>query len=142
MKKIPNRYGFGFLSEQHIEAIEQKTNNKKRNTAPTNELTKQVMKAIRASGGYAVRINTTGFYKEDLGKWINGTTTKGTADVHACLFGKHLSLEIKVGNDTQSEDQKDIENQVLASGGVYLIVRTYEGFMTWLQTFKKECSYE
>lgn len=142
MKKIPNRYGFGFLSEQHIEAIEQKTNNKKRNTAPTNELTKQVMKAIRASGGYAVRINTTGFYKEDLGKWINGTTTKGTADIHACLFGKHLSLEIKVGNDTQSEDQKDIERQVLASGGVYLLVRTLEGFMTWLQTFKQQCNHE
>jgi hypothetical protein len=142
MKKIPNRYGFGFLSEQHIEAVEQKTKNKKRNTAPTNELTKQVIKAIRASGGYAVRINTTGFYKEDLGKWINGTTTKGTADVHACLFGKHLSLEIKVGSDTQSEDQKDIENQVLASGGVYLLVKTLEGFMAWLQNFKKECSHE
>lgn len=142
MKKIPNRYGFGFLSEQHIEAIEQKTNNKKRNTAPTNELTKQVMKAIRASGGYAVRVNTTGFYKEDLGKWINGTTTKGTADIHACLFGKHLSLEIKVGNDTQSEDQKDIEKQVLASGGVYLLVKTLEGFMTWLQTFKQQCNHE
>lgn len=142
MKKIPNRYGVGFLSEQHIEAVEQKAKKKKRNTAPTNELTKQVMKAIRASGGYAVRVNTTGFYKEDLGKWINGTTTKGTADVHACLFGKHLSLEIKVGNDTQSEDQKDIEKQVLASGGVYLLVRTLEGFMTWLQTFKQQCSHE
>ncbi len=142
MKKVPNRYGFGFLSEQHIEAIEQKTNNKKRNTAPTNELTKQVMKAIRASGGYAVRVNTTGFYKEDIGKWVNGTTTKGTADVHACLFGKHLSLEIKVGNDTQSEDQKDIEKQVLASGGVYLLVRTLEGFITWLQNFKQQCNYE
>ena len=142
MKKIPNRYGFGFLSEQHIEAIEQKTKNKKRNTAPTNELTKQVMKAIRASGGYAVRINTTGFYKEDLGKWINGTTSKGTADVHACIFGKHLSLEIKVGSDTQSDDQKNIENEVLASGGVYLIVRTLEEFRAWLQNFKKDCRHE
>lgn len=142
MKKIPNRYGFGFLSEQHIEAIEQKAKKKKRNTAPTNELTKQVMKVIRESGGYAVRINTTGFYKEDLGKWINGTTTKGTSDIHACIFGKHLSLEIKVGSDTQSDDQKNIENAVLASGGVYLIVRTLEEFRAWLQNFKKECSHE
>ena len=142
MKKIPNTYGFGFLSVQHIEAIEQKTKNKKLNTAPTNELTKQVIKAIRASGGYAVRINTIGFYKEDLGKWINGTTSKGTADVHACIFGKHLSLEIKVGSDTQSDDQKNIENEVLASGGVYLIVRTLEEFRAWLQNFKKDCRHE
>jgi hypothetical protein len=42
----------------------------------------------------------------------------------------------------QNEDQKNIENQVLVSGGIYLLVRTLEGFMTWLQTFKQQCSHE
>jgi len=65
-----------------------------------NDLTKAICDYIRLSGGYATQINTTGQLRG--GKWISGTTKKGTADIHAVYHGHHQSIEIKIGKDLQS----------------------------------------
>ena len=75
-----------------------------------NGLTKCIIDYIRFSGGYATRINTTGQMRQ--GKWVKGTTSKGTADIHACLIGVHYSIEVKIGKDRLSEYQKDTQRKV------------------------------
>ncbi|MBT4402013.1 MAG: hypothetical protein HOK84_14205 [Bacteroidetes bacterium] len=92
-----------------------------------NGLTKCIIDYIRFSGGYATRINTTGQMRQ--GKWVKGTTSKGTADIHACLIGVHYSIEVKIGKDRLSEYQKDTQRKVESAGGIYMIARNFEGFV-------------
>jgi hypothetical protein len=102
-----------------------------------NGLTKCILDYIRLSGGYAVRINSQGQYNERLGQWTKGTTTRGTADIHACLNGKHLSIEIKVGRDQQSDHQKEAQNEIEQAGGLYFIARNFQAFADWLSGKRK-----
>jgi len=80
-----------------------------------NGLTKAICDYIRLSGGYATRINTTGQLRG--GKWIPGTTRKGTADIHAVYKGYHLSIEVKIGKDRQSIQQRQTEEEEATRAG-------------------------
>ena len=107
-----------------------------------NGLTKCVTRCIELHGGYATRIQSQGQYNEHLGRWTKGTTRKGTADIHAVVSGHHLSIEIKIGNDRISTDQRKTASQIEQAGGCYYVARSYESFWTWFQvllsTTKKE----
>lgn len=102
----------------------------------TNGLTKCIIDFIRLSGGYAERINTQGQYNEKLGIWTKGNTRKGTADIHACLSGRHLSIEVKKGYDRQSEHQQKIQKEVQRARGIYFIVKDFEQFINELKRLK------
>jgi len=101
-----------------------------------NGLTKAICDYIRLSGGYATRINTTGQIR--AGKWIPGTTRKGTADVHAVWNGIHLSIEVKIGRDRQSIYQKRTQEEVNRAGGIYFIAKDFQSFYEWIRNIKKE----
>ena len=102
----------------------------------TNTLTSAVIQYIVLSGGYAVRINTQGQYDEKRKMWRPSTTRKGTADIHACYKGRHISIEIKTGRDKQSEEQKQTEFDVLNAGGLYWIVSSFDQFYgLWNEAF-------
>lgn len=104
----------------------------------TNDLTQTIMKYIRGRGGYAVRINCTGTYDVKTGHWRKSTTEPGTADIHACIRGKHVSIEVKNGDDTtQSPAQKACETQVRDAGGSYLIVSVFAEFHQWYHNLNK-----
>jgi hypothetical protein len=105
-----------------------------------NGLTKAICDYIRLSGGYAVRINTTGQFR--AGKWVKGTTRRGTADVHAVYRGLHLSIEIKIGQDRQSIHQKKTEAEVEAAGGIYYLARDFQSFYDWIQTLKEKARWQ
>ena len=68
-------------------------------------------------GCHANRINTVG--RKVGGKWITGTTKKGTADVALIIQGRSIHLEIKVGKDKPSDHQLKQQQQVRKAGGVY-----------------------
>src|SRR5687767_1499719 len=61
------------------------------------------------------------------GTWLPGQNN-GQGDLMLTIKGRVYWVEIKIGRDTQSEAQKDFENQVKRSGGVYVIVKTWEDF--------------
>ncbi len=96
-----------------------------------NGLTRCVTRWIELHGGYAPRIQSQGQYNEQLGRWTKGTTRKGTADVHAVYHSQHLSIEIKIGRDRQSIDQKNTAQMVERAGGCYYIAKTFEAFAAW-----------
>jgi len=109
-----------------------------------NELTKAVITFIKLKGGQAERISNTGRYvdyskiftdvigrtrKIGSGKYIKGSGTNGTADISATINGRSVKIEIKIGADRQSEAQKKYQDDVERAGGIYLIAKTWEGFI-------------
>jgi len=62
------------------------------------------------------------------------TIKKGTADIHAVWKGMHLSIEVKIGADRQSPEQKAIETDVKAAGGHYFIAKDFDTFYNWITT--------
>lgn len=107
-----------------------------------NGLTKAVIRWIEIHGGQAERINTMGRYIQGAtvskgfygsqqlkGKYIPTTSTKGSADVSALVNGKTWKIEIKIGNDKQSEHQKKYQADIERAGGKYSIIRSLDEFV-------------
>lgn len=117
----------------------------KDNTA--NGLTRCVIHHIEFCGFQAERVNSMGrpvnTQKETaLGsvggvKWIKGTSTNGTSDIHSVIKGKAVKIEIKckATKDKQSQDQKNYQKEIEKAGGIYLIVRDYDSFYEWYKNF-------
>ena len=101
-------------------------------TTDANSLTKAIIDYIDLSGGWATRISVEGRYIESLGRRIPSSVKKGTADIHAVYKGKHLSIEVKIGADRQSDEQKEVEKSIIKAGGFYFIAKTFEDFHQWI----------
>lgn len=118
----------------------------------TNGLTKCVIKWIELNGYQAERINSTGRYIDDRkivtnvvgqqaligsGKWIKSSGTVGTADISSVINGRSVKIEIKFGKDRQSQAQKDYQAAIERAGGIYIIVREFDGFVEWWDAYIK-----
>lgn len=53
---------------------------------------------------------------------------KGAGDISAIISGKFVSIEVKIGKDRQSEDQKTFQKELENSGGVYFVTKTWNDF--------------
>lgn len=93
-----------------------------------NGLTKFITNYILWAGWRATRVNTMG--RQVGGKWIPGTTRKGTADISATIKGRSIMIEIKVGKDKASEYQLKEQELERKSGGIYEFISTPEEFFT------------
>lgn len=86
-------------------------------------------------------IDSVGFGREmGSSKYIPGTGTNGTSDLKACIMGRHVSIEIKIRSDRQSKAQIQYQDDVENAGGVYIIIRDFEGFVEWYKEFITELS--
>jgi hypothetical protein len=110
-----------------------------------NELTRAIIDYLKLSGHQAERVAVTGryidqskLYKDTLGftrrigsgKWIKSSMQPGSSDISATINGRSVKIEIKIGRDRQSEDQKKYQAGVEKAGGYYLLVRSFEEFLT------------
>jgi hypothetical protein len=103
-----------------------------------NGLTKFILNFIKWDGYRATRISSTGRYIEaknsqghkiaNSGKFIPGTTRKGTADISCTIKGKSVMIEIKVGNDKPSEFQLKEQQLERNAGGIYEFISTPDNF--------------
>ena len=116
-----------------------------------NSLTNCVIAFVQYMGGQAERISSQGQYREGAkiqvgtgeiahtkqlpGKWTPGQSTKGTADISATIRGRSVKIEIKYGKDRQSDVQKAYQEAIERAGGVYIIVRTFDEFVVWYESF-------
>lgn len=110
-----------------------------------NELTNAIIQFIKIQGGIGERINSMGRQvdnrktytdpvtgmKKTIGSvdWIRGTATEGTADISATVFGMSVKIEVKIGADKQSKAQKEYQMRIEEAGGIYIIARTFNGFI-------------
>jgi hypothetical protein len=100
------------------------------NTA--NELTRTVIVFIEAIGGQAERINNMGrqITKGLKTKWVYGTGKNGTADISATWAGKSIKIEVKATKgEKQSESQKQYQESIERAGGIYIVARSFDGFL-------------
>ena len=111
----------------------------------SNGLTKAITDYINFKGGLANRINTQGQPRIEKIQLVGGKsmdklsfttsmTNKGTADLHAIVKGRHLSIEIKVGRDRVSDHQLKEQERVTRAGGLYFVARDMESFIQWYKT--------
>ena len=98
-----------------------------------NGLTLAICNFVNWNGYRATRISTTG--RQVGGKWIYGTTRKGTADISITLKGFAIQAEIKVGADRPSEYQLKVQAKERAAGGVYEFFSTMEQFIEFYDKF-------
>jgi len=109
-----------------------------------NGLTKCVIDYLQLSDHQAERINTMGRPIDNrkqvtdvLGRtktigsmtWGKSTATKGSADISATISGRSVKIEVKIGKDRQSEDQKVYQANIEKSGGQYWIVKNFDDFI-------------
>lgn len=142
------------LREMHAEHIRKKHPNfpvkaipvRKYTDKTANGLTACIIDFLTLSGWQAERISNTGRpidntqvvqdvlgNKKQIGslQWIPGTGTKGTSDISAIVAGRSVKIEVKIGRDQQSEHQKQYQQRVEKSGGLYFIARSYPSFLQW-----------
>ena len=112
-----------------------------------NGITQCITAFLNFSGWQAERINTMGVYREGKkiqvgentrqlkGKWTPSTSTKGSADISATIFGRSVKIEVKYGKDKQSEVQKRYQESVEAAGGTYFIARNFDEFIKFYLNF-------
>ena len=119
-----------------------------------NGLTRCIVDYIRLNGGQAERINTVGIPKDTrqqvtdiLGRtrtigsieWRTGGGTRGSADISATIRGRSVKIEVKIGRDRQSDEQRNYQAAIEAAGGLYFIAKDFTAFVAWYaQQFGKE----
>jgi hypothetical protein len=119
-----------------------------------NGLTACIIDFLQLSGHQAERINTMGRpidkrkqVTDVIGRtktigsmtWGKSTATKGSADISATIFGRSVKIEVKYGQDKQSEYQKQYQKAIESSGGIYWIAKTFDQFYEmYLQYFENQ----
>jgi hypothetical protein len=116
-----------------------------------NGLEKAICRFLVLKGAQAERVKTMGRMIDDrkrvsdvmgrsytIGstKYIPGTGTKGSSDIAATLpltiaglkIGLKVAIEVKIGADKMSEHQHKYKADIEASGGRYLMVKTFDDF--------------
>jgi hypothetical protein len=114
------------------------------NSKTANGLTKCIIDFLNFSGHQAERINCTGrpidntkVFTDALGdmrrigsvNWLPTSGQKGTSDISCVIYGRAVKIEIKIGKDRQSEDQKKYQSDIERAGGLYWIIKSFDQFM-------------
>lgn len=134
-KRYPNLPAYAIAPKKHTDKT-------------ANGLTRCIIDFLRYTGAQAERINSTGRMIDQrqtvtnvisdiktIGsvKWVHGTGTRGTADISATIQGRSVKIEVKI-NDRQSAHQKQYQQSIERSGGLYVIARDFQSFMDWYCT--------
>lgn len=100
----------------------------------SNELTKAIVIDFKIRGGIAYRINTMGVYDGKRGQWRKGGMRKGIPDIIGIINGQFFGVEVKIGKDKQSADQRVIEVEINDAGGIYYIARNYNDYAEFMNS--------
>ena len=95
-----------------------------------NELTKTIIwDMYHVRGGVAYRINNGAVYDTKRNVYRKGVQRKGIPDIIGIINGTFYGIEVKIGKDRQSAEQKEIENEINTAGGVYFIAKSYDDYL-------------
>lgn len=95
----------------------------------SNEITKNVLKFLDLKKHYATRVQSQGQYNPTKGRWTKSTVRRGIGDILSIIDGKAVMIEVKAGKDRMSEWQLMTKDDVEKSGGIYLIIRSFDDFL-------------
>ena len=96
-----------------------------------NDLTKTIIwDMYHVREGVAYRINNGAVYDKKRGVYRAGVQKKGVPDIIGIINGRFIGIEVKIGKDRQSADQKLVEKEINAAGGVYFIAKSYDDYLS------------
>ena len=113
---------------------EQTARKPRRNTPKpesTNALTRRIVEHIRNRGHFATRLQSTGTYRADRKKFVPSQQRVGLPDIMAVVDARACFVEIKVGRDTLSQDQKKAIAELEKAGASVFVARDFDSFQTW-----------
>ena len=89
----------------------------------TNGITKLILDYLRYVYGSSSirRISSEGKYRKGIG--FIPSSNKGMSDIEGIIYGKFLSLEVKVGKDTIRESQLKRKAEIEKDGGIYYLCK-------------------
>lgn len=110
-----------------------------------NGLTRCIIRYLQLKGWQSERVNTIGRpvdtrktfdvagCQRQVGtlRWGKSTSTPGSADISATIAGRSVKIEVKIGRDRQSAEQRAYAEAVERAGGLYVVARTFEEFVGW-----------
>lgn len=117
-------------AEQHPDLPPHVLVKKRFKDTTANDLTKTILfdfKWVRE--GIAYRINNGAVYDKRLGTYRKGVVRKGVPDIIGIIDGRFYGIEVKIGKDRQSADQKEVEREIKEAGGVYFIAKSYDDYL-------------
>lgn len=95
-----------------------------------NELTKTIIwDMYHVRQGVAYRINNGAVYDVKKKVYRKGVQRKGVPDIIGIIDGRFFGIEVKIGADRQSADQKEIEREINDAGGVYFVAKSYDDYL-------------
>ncbi len=95
-----------------------------------NDLTKTIIwDMYHIRGGVAYRINNGATYDARKKVYRAGVQRKGIPDIIGIIDGRFFGIEVKIGKDRQSADQKIIEQEINDVGGVYFVAKSYDDYL-------------
>lgn len=109
---------------------------RRRSDKTANGLTQCIIDYIRLHGGQAERIAIMG-RPQQMGRqvvWTKSHMTVGTADISATIHGRSVKIEVKIGKDRQSTEQKEYQQQIEQAGGIYYIATDFPTFKKWYES--------
>jgi hypothetical protein len=98
---------------------------KTRDNSASNLLTRQVISLINWKYGRAYRIQK-GVLPTVGGRFRPVCMENGLADVWACIGGRMVWIEIKIGKDKLSQDQLKQKELLERAGGIFIEGRSFE----------------
>ena len=96
-----------------------------------NGLTKCIVDYCNLTGHFATRLASTGTYRADVGRYIPSQQRAGLPDVFAVVEGRAVFVEIKVGRDSLSQQQKETIADLQKAGASVYVAKDFAGFLHW-----------
>jgi hypothetical protein len=96
-----------------------------------NGLTRAIVDFFQYIGGHFTRVNVMGTPRKrsDGSMFFTPSTTReGTADIVGVYNGRYVAVEVKIGLDRQSKDQKEVQKEIEQAGGIYIVAKTFPQF--------------
>ena len=116
-----------------LEVVKQKLISKE--VVDTNGITKLILDYLRyVYGSSSVRrISSEGKYRPGVG--FIPSSNKGMSDIEGIIYGKFLSLEVKIGKDTIRDSQLKRKSEIEKDGGIYYLCKwiDFEHFQREIQ---------
>lgn len=76
-------------------------------------------------------LKTKGIYYINI--YGSGRTAKGAPDIIACIDGKFVGFEFKVGDNDMQPDQRIHKRRIVKSGGQHFCPRSLQEFISNVQ---------
>jgi hypothetical protein len=101
----------------------------------TNGITKLILDYLRYVYGSSSirRISSEGKYRPGIG--FIPSSNKGLSDIEGIIYGKFLSLEVKIGKDKIRDSQLKRKTEIENDGGIYYLCKwiDFEHFQKEIQ---------